>query len=106
MSPLDEEERRIAVAWFRDVVAGVSAALYEHDPVGLADAGAPSDEYDFEARAVVVRLAREHPAPGQDDIRAVVFEEFVRRFGEELAGDEDGYADVALAIGGVWAENA
>jgi hypothetical protein len=72
-------------------------AFNRHDPIGLLSAGAPEDEYEAEVGAVLTRL----PATASlEDVRRLVHEEFVRWFGEDVAGTETRY--LALA-GDVWA---
>ena len=54
---------------------GLAELRYRHDPVGLAAAGAPRDEYYPEVGTIIPRLK---DALGPADVRHIVHQEFVR----------------------------
>jgi len=75
---------------------GLTDLLYRHDPVGLAAAGAPKDEYGPEVGTIIPRLRN---ANSPDDVRRIVHQEFLRWFeAEETAGPESAYNDIAQEI--------
>ncbi|HLG76258.1 MAG TPA: hypothetical protein VKX46_07580 [Ktedonobacteraceae bacterium] len=51
--------------------------LATYDPIGLIKMGAPKDEYDIEADAILLRI---HEAQSARDLGAIIYEEFVRCF--------------------------
>jgi hypothetical protein len=73
----------------------VSEILYRHDPVGVAGAGAPEDEYEPEVGTILPKLQR---AKSVEDVRRVVHAEFVSWFDEVTAGREEAYSDIAKEI--------
>ena len=74
-------ERRRA---YKELESAVNAALFRHDPMGLAYAGVPADEYDVETSTILPRLGS---AQSADDVGRILEEEFERWFDEVLAGD-------------------
>jgi hypothetical protein len=72
--------------------------LREADPIGLIAVGAPDHEYEPEAGTLVPRLRE---AASTADVQRIVHQEFVRWFGEDIAGPFESYADVA---GTIWRE--
>jgi hypothetical protein len=87
---------------YRPVRTAVSAIIAKADPINLLALGAPGDEYDGEVAVIVPQLAA---ARGPDDVRSIVRAEFVRRFGEEVAGPPERYDEPADAIWRVLREN-
>ncbi len=78
----------------------VSAILYKLDPIGIgAKIGSPSDEYDAEAGTIIPRLGACQSAR---DVQKVVFEEFVRWFGDDTAGKLDSYLEEGAQIWEAW----
>jgi hypothetical protein len=78
----------------------VSAILYRLDPIGIgARIGSPSDEYDAEAGTIIPRLGACQSAR---DVQTVVFEEFVRWFGDDIAGKPDLYEEEGTRIWKAW----
>jgi hypothetical protein len=75
----------------------LSALLFEEDPIGI-NFEDNTDEYDLEAGTIVPRLKDCH---GVEDVSAVVHEEFVHWFDEEIAGPPERYAKIAARI---WSE--
>ena len=83
---------------YGELFAEVSAILYRHDPIGIAS-GAPSDEYDPEVGTILPRLKE---CRSEQDAQNVVFEEFGRWFGEDIAGARELYAKPSLEIWQAW----
>jgi hypothetical protein len=75
----DPEGRRRAVAAYDELTAAVTEILLRHDPViGGGAEGLPDDEYEPEARTIVLRLAG---ARSVDDVAGIVAEELEKWFG-------------------------
>ncbi len=75
---------------------GLTELLYRHDPVGLAAAGAPKDEYEPEVGTIIPRLK---DANCPDDVRRIVHQEFLHWFeAEETTGPEPSYNGIAQEI--------
>lgn len=75
---------------------GLAKLLYRHDPVGLAAAGAPKDEYEPEVGTIIPRLK---DVNSLDDVRRIVHQEFLRWFEtEETTGPESSYNGIAQEI--------
>jgi hypothetical protein len=89
------ELRRTYGRTFDDIVT----LLERFDPVGLAEAGAPRDEYRNEASTIIPRL---RTATSVDQVSAIVHDEFVEWFDEATAGPPERYGTLARAIWGVW----
>jgi hypothetical protein len=74
----------------------LTALLYRHDPISLAAAGAPKDEYEPEVSTIIPRLKN---AKNAEDVRRIVHEEFLHWFdGEKTAGPESAYTAIAQDI--------
>lgn len=73
----------------------VAAVIAKADPVNLLALGAPGDEYDGEVASILPQLTR---ARTEDEVRTIIRSEFVRRFGEEVAGPPERYAEAAAAV--------
>lgn len=82
----------------------VRGILFHHDPVGI-NFGSNTDEYDPEVGTILVRL---HAASSVADVHAIVHEEFVRWFGESVAGqkDDEAYQASAEEIWAAWRQYA
>ena len=77
---------------FEDILA----LLYRHDPVGLAEIGAPADEYWPEVEALLPRLRE---ATSKDDLRRIIHSVFLQKFeAEETCGPESAYESVSQEI--------
>jgi len=74
---------------------GLTDLLYRHDPVGLAAAGAPKDEYEPEVGTIIPRLRN---ANSPDDVRLILHQEFLRWFEAETSGPESAYDRIAQEI--------
>ncbi len=99
----DMEARHRALEPLAGVVANISAALLRADPVGLGDAGS-ADEYDSEAETVVLRLSDRAILSTEDEVLQIVHDEFVRWFGEDLAGPRERYSAAAAEVHRIWGE--
>ena len=73
---------------YRTLVAAVERAINDSDPIGLLEGGAPSDEYNPEIGTIVPRVVK---AQSVDEVTAVLYEEFLRWFGEDTAGPRQTY---------------
>lgn len=81
---------------YQSLHRGLSELLYRHDPVGLAAAGAPKDEYESEVSTIIPKLKN---ATGPNDVRRIVHQEFLRWFeDEQTAGPEFAYNAIACEI--------
>lgn len=92
----DDRERQLGV--LRPFADAMESLLFELDPIGL-NFGSNTDEYRAEAQAITLRL------PDADSAEAalvMVHEEFVRWFGEAIAGPRDHYLDVAGIVWERW----
>jgi hypothetical protein len=70
--------------------------LCRHDPVGLAEIGAPEDEYWPEVEALLPRLRE---ATSKDDLKRIIHSVFLQKFeAEETCGPESAYEAVADEI--------
>jgi hypothetical protein len=81
---------------YRPLRSAVSRIVAQADPINLLALGAPGDEYDGEVEAILPRLAT---ARSVEEVRSIVRGEFVRRFGEDVAGPPERYE---TAAGGIW----
>lgn len=78
------------------LVSEVSAILFARDPIEL-NFETNTDEYDAEARTIVIRLP---DARSLEDLARICREEFARWFDAGLAGPTSRYGDIAA---GIWA---
>ena len=70
--------------------------FYRHDPVGLAELGAPEDEYWPEAKALLPLL---NGVISQKHLRQIVHSVFLKMFeAEETCGPESAYDAIAREI--------
>jgi hypothetical protein len=71
--------------------------LAHHDPVGLLAIGAPKDEYEPEVGTILPRLVAlaQSGSNSVPAIRKVIYEEFSRWFGSDIAGPEERYHSIA-----------
>lgn len=70
--------------------------FYRHDPVGLAEVGAPEDEYLPKAKEILPPLKE---ATSQEQLRSIIHSVFLRVFGaEETSGPESAYEALAQEI--------
>jgi hypothetical protein len=80
---------------YRPLRNAVAAVIARADPVNLLALGAPGDEYDGEVGAILPQLPR---AGNEADVLAIIRSEFVRRFGEDVAGPPERYTEAAAAV--------
>jgi hypothetical protein len=80
---------------YQVLVAAIERALNGADPIGLLEAGAPSDEYGSEIGAILPRIVN---AQRSEDVTDVLHEEFLRWFGEGTAGLRQAYEVPARQI--------
>jgi hypothetical protein len=93
-----EEKRRLR--WeYGKLSDAVAALLFQYDPVGINFEVNP-DEYETETRTILPRL---RDCQSVDDVRRVIYEEFVRWFAGS-AGSEEHYAQVANEVWRLWLE--
>ena len=76
----------------------VAAILFELDPMGI-NFETNTDEYEFEAKTIIPRLAQ---ARTQQDVETIVHQEFCHWFGAEEAGVPASYALIAARIWDAW----
>jgi hypothetical protein len=80
---------------YRPLRNAVAAVIARADPVNLLALGAPGDEYDGEVGAILPQLPR---AGSEADVLTIIRGEFVRRFGEDVAGPPERYNEAAAAV--------
>ncbi len=78
----------------------ISEILFRLDPMGISFAS-NTDEYDPEVSSILPRLK---DCQSADDVRSVVYQEFVYWFGDETAGQESDYAEIAHEVWDAWNE--
>ena len=80
---------------YEALVAAVTLAIDEADPIGLLKIGAPPDEYSPEVGTVVPRVSH---ATDVEEVKRILHEEFVRWFGGKIAGPEMTYEALAKQV--------
>ena len=80
---------------YQALAAAIERAINEADPIGLLEAGAPADEYGSEVGTILPRIAN---AQRPDDVTDVLHEEFLRWFGDGMAGPRQAYEAPARRI--------
>jgi hypothetical protein len=89
---------KIAREKFKENLDWLTKLLYQHDPIFLVPMGMPCDEY--EAEALMIWQAFENTPPvSEDEIRHVVYEIFLKMFGEGTAGEFSHISYNAIADG-------
>ena len=68
--------------------------LFRHDPIGI-NYEDNSDEYEPEVRTILPRLRTCHDS---QDVVSVVYEEFQKWFGPDIAGDKEKYRSLGEEI--------
>jgi hypothetical protein len=76
----------------------ISRILFEEDSIRI-NFGSNTDEYEPEVRTILPRLVG---CQAVEDARRVVHEEFVRWFGERIAGPPERYDRVAERVWQAW----
>lgn len=83
-------------ARYQSLVAAVARAIDDADPIGLLEGGAPADEYGPEIGTIVPKVVN---AQSVEEITTVLHEEFLRWFGDDIAGTRHAYEAPA---GKIW----
>jgi len=91
-------ERLVLKEKYGDLFTAVSEALFKADLQGI-NFETNTDEYEPEAGTIIPRLGQ---ANGQQDVVAIVREEFCRWFGPEEAAARRNYEPVAKQIWEAW----
>lgn len=92
---MDRLNRKAAKRRLDSLRRAVADAINTADPVSLLEDGAPRDEYEPEVGTILPRLA---DAQSAGDVRRILHEEFIRWFGEDLAGPDTAYDTPAQEI--------
>ena len=83
---------------YGELFSEVSRILFEDAPIQI-NFGDNTDEYDPEARTIIPRLKN---AASEEDVEAIVFEEFCRWFDAETVGEKPRYREASLRIWKAW----
>jgi hypothetical protein len=86
------DKRRELTARYLAAIERTTETLYRADPIGIADSGAPADEYSQEAQLI---LARADEAKTPSELAVIVREVFAAQFGDEEARQTVRYAAIA-----------
>ncbi len=78
------EKRLRLKSKYKELYSAVEAILFKHDPIRI-NLGGNTDEYDPEVGTILPRLKN---ANSESDVADIVYEEFVRWFGPNIAGDK------------------
>ena len=89
-----KEERARLLVGQESRVVNLEEVLFQHDPIGI-NFGENVDEYRPEAETITLRLPE---ASTMDDLLRIVHEEFVRWFGQSVAGPISRYEDITAEI--------
>ena len=95
---LSRRRRSAVKRKYKTLFDETSALLFRRDPVGI-NFEVNTDEYDPEVGTILPRLSGCHSAL---EVRKVVYEEFLRWFGPETAGDEISYSSIAEELWQLW----
>ena len=93
-----KQERGSQLRGYEDVVGAIEALLFMRDPIGI-NFEENTDEYRSEAETITLRL---RGAKDPNDVPGIVYEEFVHWFGNEIAGPEEQYRDIAADVWEIW----
>ena len=94
-----QEERRRLRAEYGQLFDSVAALLFQCDPIVISFENPNADEYEPETGTILPRL---RVCQSEDDVRRVVYEEFVRWFDAGNAGQEERYSAIATEIWQLW----
>jgi hypothetical protein len=92
-----KEARLRAVGPHRHFADDVSAILFRHDPIGI-NFEVNTDEYDAEAESIVLRLVSAPAIDSASTVRAIIHQEFVSWFDQQMAGPPERYEAIAREI--------
>ncbi|MFQ5640659.1 MAG: hypothetical protein ACE5IR_21985 [bacterium] len=96
-----ERVRRAEVqSKYPELFADLQQCLFKHDPIGI-NFESNTDEYAPEVGTIVPRLSA---CSSQADVFDVVYEEFVKWFGADVAGPKSRYEKVSEEIWMIWQE--
>lgn len=87
------ENKRLKAQYGR-LFDDVAEVLFRHDPIGI-NFEDNTDEYEPEARTILPRL---RTCANSDEVVAVVFEEFQKWFGPQIAGGKERYSSLSEEI--------
>lgn len=93
-----KQSRKELKKQYRQLYTEVREILFRHDPIGI-NFGSNTDEYEPEVDTILPRLVT---AGSAEELRRVIYEEFVRWFTPEIAGSEANYDSVARDIWEAW----
>jgi len=93
-----KEERQRLKALYKELYNEVGEIMFRHDPIGI-NFDDNTDEYEPEVVTILPRLTS---ANSIDDVRLIVYEEFVKWFDENIAGPIEKYSDIAKEVWRVW----
>lgn len=87
---------------YRQLYSKVQEILFRNDPMGI-NFEDNKDEYDPEVSTILPRLKE---AKSETDVHNIVYDEFVRWFGADTAGNKDSkiYKSAASEIWTAWNE--
>ncbi len=92
------EERQKVQEQYGNLFNTLSDIIFRHDPIGI-NFEDNTDEYDPEVGTILPRLKNAH---SEAETLIIIHEEFGRWFGEDIAGSQDKYQDLAVEIWSVW----
>ena len=92
------EERRQLRAEYGELFDSLAALLFRHDPIGI-NFEENTDEYEPEVGTILPQL---RSCESEEDVLAIVHQEFVRWFSEGDAGPPQRYAQIASEIWELW----
>lgn len=95
IDPLCQINLRMVKSFYGERFFAVTELLALYDPLGLIALGAPSDEYDPEAKTIMVQL---DDAESVEDLHNIIYTEFVRWFDKSIAGEKEKYHPIAIEI--------
>jgi hypothetical protein len=76
----------------------ISEVLFRSDPIGI-NFGHNTDEYEPETSTILPQLSKCH---SPEDVQRLSHQEFVKWFGEDIAGPPEKYAQLAHQIWDLW----
>ncbi|MHB9026745.1 MAG: hypothetical protein ACYC7E_21650 [Armatimonadota bacterium] len=90
----NKNQRKKLTKKYREQYQQISALLFHEDPLGI-NGTENTDEYDPEVGSILPHLKT---CKSVDEVRRVVYEEFIHWFGADMAGSEDKYDQIAKRI--------